>query len=449
MTRIQQLLTTTVAAGAMLVGLVAPAMADYAIGGNWYANRGQTFNIPNKGGVDTSGTPVCTNVVLATGGNPPNIPSTAWVNAPCVRHQRQPSVFPSVARAAIGNKGGGGINDGQKLTGTMPGVGATFTVPGGLMNSQFSSQAAVPGNPVVQQVDTSFHLTMPFPIRDSAMNGLQTQTVAPVPAFTRVMQPSAWVGSKGQTNRAAANFTVTKMMGTAVSRQVRYKAGGNAFGGTMAMLITQGGAVWIKADVVTAFPGTEVMRSPLGGGAGSDVQAPGKGYSLTNSRMGDRARVFANYNIPTACAPGVLPPSPVGCDLLTGVSFFLVSLPATTTNTANPYYPYSFMLPNTLNTGFPFTTGHVSVYAKGTQGGVPLTTTLSAVGNDTSVGGVRTVQLVAGQMSLRNNVLQGGLGRTAGLDAVTITLPEPSSTLMFAGAMGLIGTLFGVRRRLF
>ena len=89
------------------------------------------------------------------------------------------------------------------------------------------------------------------------------------------------------------------------------------------------------------------------------------------------------------------------------------------------------------------------MYAKGTQGGVPLTTTLSARGGDTTAAGVRTVQLVAGQMSLRNNILQGGLGRTAGLDTVTITLPEPSSTLMFAGAMGLIGTLFGVRRRLF
>ena len=247
-----------------------------------------------------------------------------------------------------------------------------------------------------------------------------------------------------------------------VSRQIRQTAGANAFGGTMSMLISGSGGVWVgPRDLVTALPGSEFLRSPLGATVNAaSPQAPGKAYSGTNRRVGAQGVIYGNYAIGTNCVPGVVPASPPGCGILNGtaglippnvgVSFTLALLPMfSTPNGTGPYFPYTAMLPTSFNIGWPFTTGHVSVYAKGTQGGVPQTSTLSAVGGDTTSGGVRTVQLVAGQVSLRNNPAAGGLGRTPGLDVVTITLPEPTSTLMLAGTLGLIGGLFGLRRRLF
>jgi hypothetical protein len=101
----------------------------------------------------------------------------------------------------------------------------------------------------------------------------------------------------------------------------------------------------------------------------------------------------------------------------------------------------------TMNIGFPWTTGHVSAYAKGAQQGVAQTTTLTAIGNDSvSTGGVRTIQLVSAGVALRSSI---ELGRVPHLDAVTIQVPKPGSTLMLAGALGLIGGFYSVRRRFF
>ena len=88
------------------------------------------------------------------------------------------------------------------------------------------------------------------------------------------------------------------------------------------------------------------------------------------------------------------------------------------------------------------------MFVSGTRGGAPQITTLTAAGGDTvTANGVRTVQLVAGATSLRTTF--SGQTRSAQLDTVTITLPEPGSSLMLAGALGLIGGLYGLRRRLF
>ncbi|HEB88484.1 MAG TPA: PEP-CTERM sorting domain-containing protein, partial [Deltaproteobacteria bacterium] len=61
---------------------------------------------------------------------------------------------------------------------------------------------------------------------------------------------------------------------------------------------------------------------------------------------------------------------------------------------------------------------------------------------------VRTIQLVSGGVALRNSPVSG-LGRTPQLDLITIQVPEPGSTLALVGALGLIGGLYGVRRRFF
>ena len=148
-------------------------------------------------------------------------------------------------------------------------------------------------------------------------------------------------------------------------------------------------------------------------------------------RIGNPGVINLNYNVPSPCTASI-PPSPLGCGLVTGIASPVATLPAATS----------------INIGFPWTTGHVSVYAKGVLGGIPQTSTLTAEGSDTVSGGVRTIQLVAGGTALRNSPASG-LGRSPHLDAITVPLPEPGSTMAFMGALGLIGGLYGVRRRLF
>lgn len=432
------------------VGISPPVSADFAMSGVWYGNRGNTFNIPNLGGFDLQVTP------KPTVDFHPVANSADWVQGPYVRHQKHgiPTIaVPDRADAALpaqwGARGTGVI------PGAQPGVGASFVIPGKLISQLFLSTVAIPGNPVVQQVDTQFFVQAPITSRNSTSMGGQ----APIASQTRKMQPNAWSGA-GQVSRLNANFTHTETTGAGViSRLARYTAGPNAFGGTMSMLISGSGGVWVgPRELVPQLPGNEFLLSPLGATVNAaSPQGPGKAYAGINDRLGGQGVIYGNYAIQSPCVAGVVPASPPGCGHLkgplpaggSGISFTLAFLPMFTANASKPYFPYTQMLPTTHNLGWPFTTGHVSMYAKGTQGGLPQTSTLTAVGGDTTAGGVRTVQLVAGTVSLRNNPAQGGLGRTAGMDAVTITLPEPTSTLMLAGTLGLIGGLFGLRRRFF
>lgn len=492
-------------------GIALPALADFAISAAWYGNRGATFNIPNAGGFDiTNGdgatvtltrtttsttttttingstnmnTNMGTSMVVKTGQIPfwpiltpsgmahittrNGVPSSAWVAAPFARAQIFAQTQAQAVKAAGG--GAGGRNNGQIVTGATPlNAGSAFTVPGKLIDMNFTSHVPVALNPVVQQVDTLFRIQAP----GSARNATQMGGKSAIPSQTRVMQPNAWAGA-GQVSRLAADFTFTTTMGAPgpVSRQVRQQSGTNAFGGTMSMLISGDGAVWVgPRELVPPVPGLEVLKSPIGRGSITSLatgQAPGKAYSGTNIRIGQQGIIYLNYNIPTPCTPPLAVPAvPAGCGLFTGVSQPVAFIPGFATvngntgtgvnSSTNPNCPnggpgtdcFKAPLPTSLNIGFPFTTGQVSVFVSGTRGGAPQITTLTAAGNDTvTANGVRTVQLVAGATSLRTTF--SGQTRSAQLDTVTITLPEPGSSLMLAGALGLIGGLYGLRRRLF
>jgi len=408
------------------------ASADFAIAGEWFENRGPTVNIP-PGIFDG---PCGAAPFTITKGTRP-ITAAKQIAAPCARHQ----VVPDPVGFAQKPQFGVPIPSPFVVAATddATGVGENFRIPANVFSQSQTSMIGVPFNPVIQQLDTSFNFDGPVTIRVLTANHLNTPSFTPampvpgqrvgIASQTRLMQANAWMGA-GQTLRTAKNFNHTDFTGISVSRQVSYTGGADTFGGTMGMFLQGGGKVYIKADIVTVFAGIEILTSPLGGGPGN-TQHMGRGYLTTQHRIGNTGIIFANYNIETPCTVA-LPPTPLGCDLVTGLSFPLGAVPGATT----------------VNTGFPWTTGHVSAYARGTQGGQPQTTTLTAVGSDTLAAGVRTIQLVAGGVAFRTPA-EGSVGiiRTAHLEIVTIMVPEPGSTMALLGGLGLIGGLYSMRRR--
>ncbi len=407
------------------------ASADFAIAGEWFENRGPTVNIP-PGLFDG---PCGAAPFTITKGAPRPITAAKQIAAPCARHQ------VPVARVAFAQKPQFGVPiPGIVVTAATDdatGVGENFRIPANLFTQNQTSKIGVPLNPVIQELDTSFNFDGPVTIRVITANHLNTSLFTPAMAVTgqrvgiasqtRLMQANAWMGA-GQTLRTAKNFNHTNFTGTDVSRQVSYTGGDNTFGGTMGMFIQGGGKVYVKADLVIVFPGIELLTSPLGGGPGN-TQHMGRGYLTSQHRLGNSAKIFAVYNIPIPCTI-FLPPTPLGCDLVTGLAGTITTVTGATT----------------VNIGFPWTTGHVSAYAKGILGGQPVTTTLTAVGSDTLAAGIRTIQMVAGGVALRTPVV-GDIGRTAHLELVTILVPEPGSTMALLGGLGLIGGLYSMRRR--
>jgi hypothetical protein len=416
------------------------ASADYGISGEWYQNRGSTVNIPI--GQFDGPCPQNSNGLVVPKISPmtPATPN-AQVPSPCVRHQ---TGFNPVAFSALPQSGIPAQHTVVTGAATPNVTNASIIVPPSIFVRALTSVAPVPVNPAVQQLDTSFSFNGPAVSRVPTLATVptsQTGQHAPITdngtrtGFTRLLQTNAW-NRDGQPSRAMQNFNFSLTNpGLGITRRVTYTGKPAGFGGTMGMFQIGVGRVWVIRDLTTLVPGNELLRSPLGGNP--NVVHAGRGYKTTQKRAGASGAVYASgaYGLtsPGVCPPGVVPATPNRCKLIA----FAVS-------------PLPFMVPgaNTTNIGFPWTTGHVSVYVKGIISSVPLTTTLTAAGNDSvDSNGIRTIQLVAGGVALRN---QGTTtGRTPHVDTVTIKVPEPGSTMALVGALGLIGGLYGVRRRLF
>jgi hypothetical protein len=425
------------------------ASADFAIAGEWYSNRGPTVNIP-AGQFDAPCPPnTAFNIPFVS-----PIPVSQRIPAPCARAQKHAFtvsipgngtfLVPSNAISALPQSGvpAGPLQVLGVPTVNPTAIGQSFRIPPGIFSRAGTSQVPVPANAFVQQLDTAFIFNGPATIRTpSAMaTTLGPGQLPGDPNSTRRMQKNAW-SKPGMGTRAAPNINFTTTSASVVTRRVTYTANANNFGGTMGMLLQGGGTVYIVFDIVTAVPGSEVGLSPVGDTlAGPITVHMGRGYNTTQMRVANPGPVFPTFNVPVVCIPNVIPPSPANCDLLTGI---VNNLSGFTTMEPIGAMPGAL----TTNIGFPWTTGHVSAYAKGAQQGVAQTTTLTAFGNDSvSSSGVRTIQLVSGGVALRQSV---ELGRVPHLDAITIQVPEPGSTLMLAGALGLIGGLYSVRRRFF
>ena len=446
MTRTMQLVLACVAL--VSFSTVASAQVFQNISGAWHGNRGANVDIPPAGG------PI---ICAASPATPPGTANA--VAAPCVRHQGLGGTRNSGFSPA--NAGATGSLTNVAATGDpAAAVGNPFRVPANVINEGPvpPPRTAIPVvlNPVVQQLDTTFTFMAPGGFRDPkrvtgmTLNGGNfTPPTASVPAIgpgqapahaaTRLFQTEAW-SKPGQTSRATANILWTRggpngTTGAGFTRRIQYTKTGNGFGGTMHMVLGGTGIVWVVASIVPGAP-PEALASPVGGGAGAGTQGqhPGRGYSTTAFRKAASGQVYGAFNIPNPCSPGALPPAPAGCGMLTGIAAPLFPIPGATT----------------VNVGFPWTTGHISVEADYLQGANPRNTTLTAQGSDSIVSGVRTVQLVSGGVSFRQPPGGGNPTRSTHIDAFSLsmnTLPEPGPTAALAGVLGVIGILYSVRRR--
>ena len=256
-----------------------------------------------------------------------------------------------------------------------------------------------------------------------------SQQRAAILSQTRLMQPNAWSGP-GQPSRAQASFsfyrTYAGPIGT--TRLVRYQAGPNAFGGTMAMFLSGQGRTFEQR----AWPlNASVLEIPVGDDQPRTLPV-GRGYSTSEMRTATNARLFAGFTQAPDCTAW-FPPAPVGCELFGSLMSELT--------------PPSPFVGEVI--GFPWTTGHVSVHKAGlTALGIPFTTTLTARGSDQLVGGVRTIQLVAGGVSYRERPgVVPRVMRDAYLDIVTIRVPEPGMTVALTLCLALLGMLRAVMIR--
>lgn len=425
----------------ILVGIVIflggeSARADFAIAGEWYLHRGLQVQLPI--GQGEIACPPETNPAIRF---VPRSATPVPVMAPCVRKQVPdlPSIFPPAVAAAVVAQSGVTAPP-QRVTAptTAPAAlqpGSPIRIPAGafirsqpnqVMNPTFWPRQG-PG----PNLQTSFLFAGPATMRAATPNSAGGQAAA-IPSQTRLLQPNAW-SALGQPSRVNANFSAASLTPAgSEAHRVAYTAGSNAFGGTMSLFISGAG---LRTDVIDLIPFgtyTPVARtSPLQVSRGITTVPVGAGYATTRMQIRAGGAAYASFNTPVACT-GSIPPSPAGCGLLTGL--------------ANPVATFSGA--TTHVEGFPWTTGRVVVYARGVPFGFPQTTTLTAEGSDTlsPASGLRTIQLVAGGLAIRN-VPGIGTIRKAYLDTVTIRVPEPKATAGLIGTLGLVGLLYRGRLR--
>lgn len=341
----------------------------------------------------------------------------------------------SIAADPLGAPSSGVGVDGAGVV-IMPGgldVGDPFTIPPGV----FRQDARPEFTPIVNvgsgfagfivQLDTTLSYFIPSAAR--AVNP---------PASTRVFQADGWIApGNGQTGRAAASTTPISAATQSIHAiTLRYKAGLNAFGGTMAALQDGDAAQYVVRTRNTYGEMTAFMpwigKFPLEDGVFGNANTEfGAGWEYT--RMDARAAGFirALGGVAPPCTV-TLPPGPAGCGLITNFT-------GPTIGTLPPSTSTRFL--------YPWTTGTVEVLLTGTQGGFPADQLLTAMGYDStsstlSGGRIRNVGLVAGSYTLRNSIggVQSG-HQIVGLD-MQFT-PVPRSTTALAAGLGLLALLAG------
>jgi hypothetical protein len=424
---------------------MASAQETYKLTGAWYMNRGPLVDIPlNGGGVgcplfgansNGGANPAITNNGFPDGAHTPSGEFTQFIpdvagqpRAGCVGILNQPTTpttfNPNVGAAPIN----GGI---PALTGARVVMGSgsprSFTVqPDGFHQKVGKQVAAVAVAPTVVQLGSTY---TPLGPADRGTLG---------PANDRNFRASAWTAQAG---RMAANFTWCPP-GTAASHApsctnpnnaaspynglIRYRAGTNAFGGTMAMMLSGQSTVTVKLDAnPTGQISNQVAAAPIGG---TNLQAPGKGYASVDIDLLAGGERHPTHMINFPCT-NALPAEPFGCSQITA------SGPLTGTGAGD----------TNINWGMPWTTGTVTVHWQGTR-----TETLTAMGSDSrNAAGAGNITLVAGGLSHRFVAAQ----HFAALDVVNLTIAPLAPTLSPTG-IGVLGGLivisagYVLRRRL-
>jgi len=415
------------------------------VDGDWFINSGSTVKLPVLG-PNTFCTPPgvggCVNLKTVLSGHS-TTPNGKGVNT-----------GPGVAVAPAG--------------GGVPGADtnvAAYMVPGGSVRldpnvfniGNTRRFTPVPNGFAVRQLDTE--IAYKGPATDHNV-GLPSKFQVPVPASTRLLNANNWlrpgngmqarvaatstpafVGQTYTTIGAGFGFPTTGTFATTtLPITIRYTNGnnGNAFGGTMMLLLNGNGTLWLNGALFgnAASGGAEVPLRPTDT-TRSRPRAFGNGWGLQWSGGQPAGHIRAGMGFNPPCTAAV-PPAPAGCDLVTNIGVVVAtSALAPAESSAN---------------GFAWTTGTVIGRETGTQGGAPATETLSGRGNDTTSittgGGVRrNLSLVAAGYT-RRVAPPSPLNTGISFGSVSMSfVPEPGASFALLGGITLLGVLTRRARR--
>ncbi|MEE2672598.1 MAG: hypothetical protein VX466_02310 [Myxococcota bacterium] len=428
------------AAGCLImVSGSASAQQTFKISGAWYQNRGPLIDIPLNGnqagcalfGANTfrgnSGFPDGAHTPM---GDIPGVAALAGLgNVACVGMLNEPAAstlsFGNPNVGAAPTKGGIPARPSAAAVVNAGAAPLSFTVnPNGFGQAVGKQVGAVAVAPTVIQLGSTFTL-----------NGPGDQTTV---ANDRNFRANAWTLQPG---RMGANFswcppgTTAMQVGSctapavggsatypAMNGLIRYRAGANAFGGTMQMALGGSADVTIILGVPTGGGMLPVAHQPV---AGMGFQEQGGQYATAGSAMFGSAPGHAYYVLNFPCT-NPLPAQPPGC------SQVVTSGPVTTTMALPPG--------SNLNWGMPWTTGTVTVINTETQNGQPRSTTLTAMGSDSrNALGAGNITLVAGGHSYRIQAVQN----FGALDLVNMTM-GPYTPALTPSGVGLAGALIAL-----
>ena len=388
----------------------ASAQQQLQMTGEWFQNRGPLIDIPQNGG--------------------PQFQSPCDVTDGCIENFKPAD---------------GGVPAAGTATVTAnPGGPATIRVPAGIFNQNkflTPSTNLLPIVPTVVQLQTNFEVFAP------------ATNVGPgnLPGFAdspdRILRSNAWTNQSGRLSPAFAfcpgpvqstgslampqfemvgfvtNCTASQNAGGpgAYNGIVQYQGNGtNLFGGTMALMLDNGG--FVTVIVGAAGGGTPIIaHQPIGIPGQTGIlrsQVTGGGYALFNTAY--------------------LQPGPGNVGFMTDPAQGKIT---TVGSSISQVIPADV----NFNWGFPHTTGAITVMKVGTIVGNPATTTFTAQGTDSrTAAGVGNITLVSG--GLAHRLISGNATPALGIINMTFT-PEPGPTLMLATSLLAIGGLYAFLRR--
>ena len=396
----------------MLVSGASAAPKQYIFTGKITSNRGTLINIPQVGNAACGGVGL-SKLSIMSGPNMPTIPQPV---TPAARTM----TVPANAFGCAGNVAG------KKITTTGAGVGGAFVMPTMVFsrpNQTYVAAVHVPNATPIIQLASSFKITGPLKTPTTPVGGSMLKSFAP--AAFHAFKKSAWMTQTGRGGQAFTfcwgNPACAKITQGTKPIILKYKGGGgNAFGGTMAY-------------VITAVPGVSSLAIGAGGGAvgfvrlsGMGSQPTGRGYASSLTDMLAKGPLWGMYVTMTVTRPVVGKQKLITMVTgLIGKSAFLAA------------YNYNF--------GFPWTTKSVLARNTGTVAGNPHVTTLTAKGGDTVTAmGKRNISLVTGGMA--RAVIGPIISNTS--EVGQMYLPEPSrAAQLVAGAFALIGVAVWRARR--
>jgi hypothetical protein len=421
-----KVLQVCMAIGLLVLGTSLAQAQTVEMSGSFGERNGRVVNIPQN--------PPLT--ICGAGGNltsPPAAPGDSRCNGSRIKNALGTNPLTYAAPAfGVGVKGGHRVIPGGLLK------GSTFTVPPQALSQNLGLQGGpVINNPVVY-LDTTFQAVLPGTSRSNNP-----------PANTRVMRPLGAAPISGQTGRPnapttgpnAGRITITMSPTGMDIGTITYNEGVNKFGGTMASLLDGEANLYIKTPAFDAYFPTAVTPvmgiQPVGNTTISLMERGGAGWNYPIPGVQGPGKVVGPANIVSFVPCGdSIPATPANCNEVT--SAFAVTLDV------GNFLPSA----NSTKFAFPFTTGTVTNYVKGFRNGQTITTTLTAMGYDTTTAtaGVRNIGLVSGSYTQR----QSGTGNELASQMIGLNLsftPEPGAAVALFAGIGLLGLAAARRRR--